>query len=40
MRRKDLEALFLSHWTQIHSLIQTADLVEVFENRVEALSFD
>jgi len=40
LRRKDLETLFLRHWPAIRSLIQSADLVEVFEDRVEALSFD
>ena len=40
LRRKDLETLFLTHWPKILSLIQNADLVEVFEDRVESLSFD
>lgn len=39
MRRKDIEQLFLKHWPAINVLIQTADLIEVFEDRVESLSF-
>lgn len=39
MRRKNLEDLFRSCWSDIAKLLPENDLIEVFPDRIEALSF-
>ena len=39
MRRRDLEKFFSRQWPALQSALETADLVEVFATRLEAISF-
>jgi predicted nuclease of predicted toxin-antitoxin system len=39
MRRKDVVDLFIRDWPDISRLLSSSDLVEVFINRIEGISF-
>jgi len=39
LRRTDLETLLMKRWPQIIELLATADLIEVHDDRLEALTF-
>ena len=39
MRRKDVVALFVRDWPDISRLLNASDLVEVFIDRIEGISF-
>lgn len=39
MRRRDLERFFRECWPSISKLLSNNDLIEVFSNQIEALSF-
>jgi predicted nuclease of predicted toxin-antitoxin system len=39
MRRKELIDLFVRDWANISRLLESSDLVEVFINRIEGISF-
>lgn len=39
MRRQNLENYFQECWPKIFKLLETYDLIEVFSDRIEALSF-
>jgi predicted nuclease of predicted toxin-antitoxin system len=39
MRRNDIISLFVRDWPQIAELLISSDLVEVFINRIEGVSF-
>lgn len=39
MRRKDVVDLFVRDWSDISRLLNSSDLVEVFINRIEGISF-
>ena len=39
MRRRDVVNLFIREWPDICRLLESSDLVEVFTNRIEGISF-
>jgi predicted nuclease of predicted toxin-antitoxin system len=39
MRRKELERVFSERWPKIDQLLQTSDLVEIFIDSIEGISF-
>lgn len=39
MRRKELENVFSERWPKIAHLLETSDLVELFIDRIEGISF-
>jgi predicted nuclease of predicted toxin-antitoxin system len=39
MRRRDVVNLFIREWPDICRLLESSDLVEVFSNRIEGISF-